>query len=337
MGEYVFVKSVEMMPRLNILQLPVEVQKCILMEIEDVKDLDNIFDSCHSLKCWLFDTFFWHEFVAKYHNISDYIQPPKDRDWRWVFYSKIPFPEVKSTEKHTGLGSCIHTHGQSRIILEGEFKEGKLNGKGMARWHTGKEWAQYIGDWKEGEQYGYGEYRWEEGDVYTGEWVKNLKEGHGVYKWANGDQSEGDWSADQQTGHGTLFWRNGNSFSGMWVDGSKQLGKYYEHVSNRSFEANSDQDEIDLSFCHPLIANAIHNQYCTYHVTERNSFFQYLWKTKEIDTRTHGICVSCKEICYQKNNINLVTLSEKHFFGGNFYCDCGSGNLELPCRAKKNS
>lgn len=48
--------------------------------------------------------------------------------------------------------------------------------------------------------------------------------------------------------------------------------------------------------------------------------------------RTHGVCIVCKEICVPGNKIKLMD-ENKYHFGGNFYCDCSSGNLEKPCQA----
>jgi hypothetical protein len=35
-------------------------------------------------------------------------------------------------------------------------------------------------------------------------------------------------------------------------------------------------------------------------------------------------------VCLNQNNIKLY--KKKVYFGGNFYCDCGAGNLEHPCK-----
>lgn len=35
-------------------------------------------------------------------------------------------------------------------------------------------------------------------------------------------------------------------------------------------------------------------------------------------------------MCLNQNNIKLF--KKKAYFGGNFYCDCGAGNLEHPCK-----
>lgn len=63
-------------------------------------------------------------------------------------------------------------------------------------------------------------------------------------------------------------------------------------------------------------------------------FFKFLWETKPLDQRTHGVCVSCYEICVPTNGIILLE-GDRFYFGGNFYCDCGAGNLAKPCLCHK--
>jgi len=102
------------------------------------------------------------------------------------------------------------------------------------------------------------------------------------------------------------------------------------------FHRRSNKDSgIQLSDCHPTLVNRIQENKCTFLATGEVPYFQYLWKTKDIDSRTHGVCYTCRNICVDLNDIKLLEPNQHHF-GGNFYCDCGGGQLEKPCRAMGN-
>lgn len=144
---------------------------------------------------------------------------------------------------------------------------------------------------------------------------------------------------------------------GMWLAGEKLHGTFYEYPTQRSFFAdchyNLNMDYIHESLrgifrvynSHVSCLESIKQKICTYRVTGTQCYFQYLWvspifviavtdveETKENVDRTHGVCVVCKEICVPSNQIKLMD-ENKYHFGGNFYCDCSSGNLEKPCQA----
>lgn len=124
-----------------------------------------------------------------------------------------------------------------------------------------------------------------------------------------------------------------NTFFGEWVDGLHEIGQYTEKATGRVFYRKADKETgVILSDCHPDLGDLLRKKQCTFSRTGMVCYFQYLWKTKEIAVRTHGVCVACKEICVPQNQIKLMD-PERHYFGGNFWCDCGAGNLELPCRA----
>lgn len=59
-------------------------------------------------------------------------------------------------------------------------------------------------------------------------------------------------------------------------------------------------------------------------------------ETKENLDRTHGVCYACHEHCVPKNGIKLMDPNKFHF-GGNFFCDCGSGHLDKPCTLGQNA
>jgi len=242
----------------------------------------------------------------------------------------------KSTAKYVGNFADDYREGYGRYTwangdnYEGDWHLSLRTGKGKIVWAEGN---SYDGQWEEGFQNGHGVYRWVDGDRFEGGWLKNTKHGRGKYTWGCGDESEGMWENDSQVGEGSLVWRNGNTFFGEWVDGVHEIGRYTEKSTGRSFSRRAEKGSaINLDDCHSDIVDHIKQNKCTFGLTGKVCWFQYLWKTKEIDVRTHGVCVSCKNTCVPQNEITLLE-TDKHYFGGNFWCDCGAGNLAHPCKA----
>jgi len=163
-------------------------------------------------------------------------------------------------------------------------------------------------------------------------WELSKRSGQGKFTWYNGDVYEGEWVDDVKSGIGTLLWSNGNSFSGTWVDGQKEKGTMFEAVSGRSFEGNFDDGEMHLEFLHPDVLDCIQKNICTSHATGKQCYFQYLWQTNECTDRTHGVCVSCKNNCVEKNYTSLLD-PNKRYLGGNFFCECGVIYVSS-CKAK---
>lgn len=131
----------------------------------------------------------------------------------------------------------------------------------------------------------------------------------------------GGWFNDVRDGHGKLVWANGNTYEGVWEDGQKVDGVWYEDATRRTFhggfdETNQNAFMYNVSMVHPLVQRAIDEGKCTFAVTGKKCYFQYLYKVSENDGRTHGLCISCYTV---GNNIIL--------------CD----NLEMPTREQNQS
>ena len=75
-------------------------------------------------------------------------------------------------------------------IYQGEFKDGKANGKGT---FVGSDGTMYVGEWKDDLYDGQGVERWNKNTiVYTGAFVNGLKTGKGKFEF-NGNSYEGDF------------------------------------------------------------------------------------------------------------------------------------------------
>jgi len=220
-------------------------------------------------------------------------------------------------DQRTGNGYCDWKSGS---IYIGEFKNDQICGKGKFFWAHGD---VYDGNFDEnGNKSNFGEFRWKSGNKYEGFWELSKRSGHGKFTWYNGDVYDGKWVDDVKSGKGKLIWNNGNSFDGVWVNGQKEKGVMYERVTNRSFEGNFDDGEMHMEFLHPDIIDCIEKKMCTSVVTGKNCYFQYLWQTNECSDRTHGVCITCKNYCVEKNYTSLLD-PNKRYLGGNFFCECG--------------
>ena len=63
--------------------------------------------------------------------------------------------------------------------------------------------SNYEGEYKEGKKNGKGRYVFADGSIYDGEWHANLISGKGKYTWPDGRSYEGDWLRNMM--HGTPF------------------------------------------------------------------------------------------------------------------------------------
>ena len=70
---------------------------------------------------------------------------------------------------------------------EGEFKDGKIKGKGRFIWEDGK---IYEGEYNNFMKNGNGKFIWNENKYYDGQWVNNKQHGKGVIYY-DGKEIEG--------------------------------------------------------------------------------------------------------------------------------------------------
>ncbi len=141
------------------------------------------------------------------------------------------FPEVF-------LGECTFKNSDK---YEGEWKDGKLNGKGKYTYPDGGKYEgeflddkfhghgiytyangrKYEGDWKDGKRDGKGTFTYPDGGKYEGEWKYGEIHGQGKYTYKNGDIYEGEFKDGERNGKGTLTYANGGKYEGDWQGGAK--------------------------------------------------------------------------------------------------------------------
>jgi hypothetical protein len=127
------------------------------------------------------------------------------------------------------------------LLLEGEFKNGKLHGLGFITFadaaHSGD---KYIGQLKDGYIDGQGTYYFLaenkfKGDKYVGDHKNGFPNGIGTYRWANGDEYIGSFKDGKKSGKGTLIFSYGAKYVGEWHDdkphgnGTYTLGTSYKY------------------------------------------------------------------------------------------------------------
>ncbi len=140
---------------------------------------------------------------------------------------KVWTTDARPSESITWSGACqnglAQGNGDLQVVLngqpiehvEGEYRDGKANGYGIATWANGD---RYGGGWRDGRMDGRGLLIRANGDHYDGEWRNGQRNGHGVATYANGDRYEGEWRDDLRSGRGTAVLPNGDRYEGDWAD-----------------------------------------------------------------------------------------------------------------------
>src|SRR6267143_24691 len=81
------------------------------------------------------------------------------------------------------------------ISWSGDCKNGLAQGVGVLQWFKdGKAHSRYEGEYRDGKLNGRGVYTWVSGGRYEGELKDNKPNGRGVFTFADGDRYEGSWT-----------------------------------------------------------------------------------------------------------------------------------------------
>lgn len=107
----------------------------------------------------------------------------------------------------------------NRIHYIGEFKEDKLNGKGVIEFL--KEGHKYEGDFQDNDINGRGIFSWKNGDIYEGEMSNGKMNGHGVYKYANGQIYDGEYVDGVREGKGRIIYEGKVIYEGEFKGGHR--------------------------------------------------------------------------------------------------------------------
>jgi hypothetical protein len=156
--------------------------------------------------------------------------------WLWN-----PFPQAGETVswsgscdaggRATGTGVAEWRVGGKVDHSEGEYSDGKKNGRGVYRSANGD---RYTGEFRDDKFNGRGVMIFAKGGRYDGDWRDGKANGRGVFYLANGARYDGEWKDDRQHGRGTLTLPDGNWYEGEWRDGrANGRGVYMRTDGNR--------------------------------------------------------------------------------------------------------
>ena len=101
------------------------------------------------------------------------------------------------------------------VVMEGEWRNSRLNGQGAFTLADGN---KFVGQLKDNSRHGEGTYTTPNGDKYVGEWKDDEYHGQGTFTSANGDKYVGEWKDGKRHGQGTYILANGNKYVGEWKD-----------------------------------------------------------------------------------------------------------------------
>ena len=111
-----------------------------------------------------------------------------------------------------------------------------FNGFGIYKWDKNK---QYEGNWKNGKMNGKGKMLYSDGSFYEGDFVDNLRCGFGKYVWNKNKYYEGQWNNNKQNGKG-IYNKNGYIIKGFWIDGKIISGHNNRKNSKRTENNNKN-------------------------------------------------------------------------------------------------
>jgi len=126
-----------------------------------------------------------------------------------------------SSTWHNCYGIARYPNGDR---YEGEWRDGKTNGRGIYYVANGN---RYEGEFRDGKYNGRGIYYWTDGDRYEGEYRDDKRNGRGIAYHANGDRYEGEWRDGKKHGRGIAYRANGNRYEGEFRDGQEGRGISY--------------------------------------------------------------------------------------------------------------
>ena len=107
---------------------------------------------------------------------SIYLDPKKDGYGRLVYLTSINLADTSHMDDI--LGQQDESRLQNCIIMEGQWKNGKLHGFGRTFDQNG---GCYRGQYVDGMRSGPGAFYWTNGDIFDGEYKNNMQNGIGIF------------------------------------------------------------------------------------------------------------------------------------------------------------
>jgi len=118
---------------------------------------------------------------------------------------------------------------------EGQFLNGKRDGKGTWKSSTG----QYSGQWKCDQQDGEGHQKWHDGRFYVGQFRTGNFDGQGRMEWHTPQGLmifDGQYQLDRKHGRGKFIWPDGRIYDGEWAEGKRWgHGSYFNSKGEHKY------------------------------------------------------------------------------------------------------
>ena len=151
---------------------------------------------------------FWEIYLnKKYPKIMEFVialEPIKtDKKLDWVEIKTGNGIYIGESDYLTRYGRGAYLFEHEKLIWIGYWDD---NEKG----HYGKLFDSelkpiYDGEYKNGKREGKGTYHYKTGEVYEGEWVDGIREGKGIFTWQDGTKWEGTFHDNEMDGEGVYF------------------------------------------------------------------------------------------------------------------------------------
>ena len=154
---------------------------------------------------------------------------------------EIYIGEMKNNNIKDGYGIIYYNKDNNRKKYEGEFKDGKIEGKGVILFKDGE---SYEDEFKDDNKEGKGKYYYCDGNRYEGEFKSDKKEGKGIFYYNNGERYEGEFKEDKKERNGKFYYNNGDIYDGDWMNNKKEgSGTYYYKDKGYKYEGNWKKDK----------------------------------------------------------------------------------------------
>ena len=130
-----------------------------------------------------------------------------------------------------GYGTYHFANGD---VYEGEFQYNNRQGRGKITYapNNPNNCNYYDGEWYEGKKDGKGTLVWVNGERYEGDWKRNNRHGNGTYFFPNGDYEVASYVNDKKEGHATYYSSDGSVWKGSYVN-DKREGNWDCYIQNK--------------------------------------------------------------------------------------------------------
>jgi len=143
--------------------------------------------------------------------------------------------------KPSGMGVAKYKSGNT-VRYVGSFLNGMYNGKGTMFFNNG---AFLTGEWKNGKLNGKGSFLSGTGILYIGEFVNGVKEGKGIFFYKDNGMIVGNFSNDKLNGRCIQIFTDGSVISDVNYKDDKRngMGYQYEIKSKKLYEGEWIDDK----------------------------------------------------------------------------------------------